>query len=740
MRTIFRTIFMGGLMLLAACKADVPVDSPSDGEEAGTEDQPELTIAVGSDYLESRSQLTSSEGLQHIESMYAYVFAPDAGSDETCVYVQKLEWVPASEANVQNPFRTRLKFDTRSYSGKELTVMVVAVDNNEDTYNFPNGEATDHDDLESLKDLTLNQAKLKLAQGKSGDDMCHTEIFAGWQKFEYGDQSISVTLNRCVAGVLCYVTDIPAMSGEKKATTMRLCLRTEKLRTEFSLKPVTKEVTQPDGSQVTVNSFYSYATGSTVDEQTLASCDLSGYETREDGRLLYIPAMDNGEVKTKENSVLLSAYLLPLESAATSSPENSTLVLYLDYADANGGNTESKEYKIVLGRRETERYAYSLEANRIYSIGSKPVSDEVESDRPASLEGTSIELNVMDWGVVDFTTEYPQYSLDTRMVVPYNTENYIFDCINTTFTMRIIPSSNTGAWTLTSETMSTGLVQETNPMNFIYFRKAGTTDSWADHLDCSAEEAKNPMDVEVLINDFVADRSSADYGSVKSEVSANLAKDYRTAELVLTEGSKVITTRLKQYNAIIIETNGNKVGFRRLDYMQDFDLSTGMRIPITEKGSEGEGFKGCNWLGFYGTVSVAAATDKEDGYKNYKKLSGSDDYGGSAFEWVCVTAKEWNGSQDLATGDKDHWYLPARDEMENFFQYINAYTDRFVGGEGYNCTGILESNWYWTSTMTISSSFDNKTANIAVIENSQVKISEGLRRTGQYYYRQARHL
>lgn len=549
MRTIFRTIFMGGLMLLAACKADVPVDSPSDGEEAGTEDQPELTIAVESDYLESRSQLTSSEGLQHIESMYAYVFAPGTGSDETCVYVQKLEWVPTSEANVQNPFRTRLKFDTRSYSGKELTVMVVAVDNNEDTYNFPNEEATGHDGLESLKGLTLAQAKLKLAQGKSGDDMCHTEIFAGWQKFEYGDQSISVTLNRCVAGVLCYVTDIPAMSGEKKVTAMRLCLRNEKLGTEFSLTPVTKEVTQPDNSQVTVNGFASYASAfSTADEKTLASCDLSGYETREDGRLLYIPAMDNGEVKTKENSVLLSAYLLPLKSTASSSSENSTLVLYLDYADASG-NTESKEYKIVLGSTETtERYAYSLEANRIYSIGSKPVSDEVESDRPASLEGTSIELNVMDWGVVDFTTEYPQYSLDTRVVVPYNTDNYIFDCINTTFTMRIIPSSNTEAWTLTSRTISTGLVQETNPMNFIYFRKAGTTDSWADRLECSAEEAKNPMDVEVQVYDFVAER---DYNSISQypTLQEKLENDYRTANILLYEEgvSEAVSNKNSEY-------------------------------------------------------------------------------------------------------------------------------------------------------------------------------------------------
>lgn len=716
MRTIFRTIFMGGLMLLAACKADVPVDSPSDGEEAGTEDQPELTIAVGSDYLESRSQLTSSEGLQHIESMYAYVFAPGAGSDETCVYVQKLEWVPASEANVQNPFRTRLKFDTRSYSGKELTVMVVAVDNNEDTYNFPNGEATGHDDLESLKDLTLDQAKLKLAQGKSGDDMCHTEIFAGWQKFEYGDQSISVTLNRCVAGVLCYVTDIPAVSGEKKATAMRLCLRNETLGTEFSLKPVTKEVTQPDDSQVTVNSFNSYATVSTTNEQTLASCDLSGYETREDGRLLYIPAMDNGEVKTKENSVLLSAYLLPLKTA-TSSPENSTLVLYLDYAD-DSGNAESKEYKIVLGNTETERYAYSLEANRIYSIGSKPVSDEVESDRPASLEGTSIELNVMDWDVVDFTTEYPQYSLDTRMVVPYNTENYIFDCINTTFTMRIIPSSNTGAWTLTSKTISTGLVQETNPMNFIYFRKAGTTDSWANQLNCSAEEAKNPMDVEVLINDFVADR---DYNSISQDLTLQekLENDYRTANIWLYEGGiKKLSLPLKQYNALIITMSDkakSKRAFSRLDYGQTFDWNTGEHLQDAKQ---------LQW-GFWTSTPGYYPNDEDDGYENLKEARGQAGWPRSAIQYC---SKSSLGGITPA----DYWYLPAKNELKALFEFV-------VGAGEVQSMGISTDTYYHTSTGktgVVPYAFSD---HVVFISSGEVK-TDYVKRETWGNCRQARHL
>lgn len=717
MRTIFRTIFMGGLMLLAACKADVPVDSPSDGEEAGTEDQPELTIAVGSDYLESRSQLTSSEGLQHIESMYAYVFAPDAGSAGTCVYVQKLEWVPASEANVQNPFRTRLKFDTRSYSGKELTVMVVAVDNNKDTYNFPDGEKKGHDDLESLKGLTLDQAKLKLAHGKSGDDMCHTEIFAGWQKFKYGDQLISVTLNRCVAGVLCYVTDIPAMSGEKKATAMRLCLRNEKLGTEFSLKPLTKKVTQPDGSQVTVNSFNSYATGSTADEQTLASCDLSGYETREDGRLLYIPAMDNGEVKTKENSVLLSAYLLPLKSSATSSPENSTLVLYLDYADASGNTTESKEYKIVLGSTETERYAYSLEANRIYSIGSKPVSDEVESDRPASLEGTSIELNVMDWNVVGFTTEYPQYSLDTRMVVPYNTENYIFDCINTTFTMRIIPSSNTGAWTLTSKTISTGLVQETNPMNFIYFRKAGLTD-WADHLECSAEEAKNPMDVEVQLYDFVADR---DYNSISQDLTLQekLENDYRTANILLYEGGiEKLSLPLKQYNALIITMSDkakSKRAFSRLDYGQTFDWNTGEHLQDAKQ---------LQW-GFWTSTPGLYPDNNDDGYENFKEARNQAGWLSSAIE---LCSKSSLGSITPA----DYWYLPAKNELKALFDFV-------VEAGEVQSMGISTDTYYHTSTGktgVVPYAFSDY---VVYISSEEVK-TDYVKRTTWGNCRQARHL
>ena len=525
---------------------------------------------------------------------------------------------------------------------------------------------------------------------------------------------ISVTLNRCVAGVLCYVTDIPAMSGEKKATTMRLCLRKEKLGTEFSLKPVTKEVTQPDGSQVTVNSFDSYATVSTADEQTLASCDLSGYETREDGRLLYIPAMDNGEVKTKENSVLLSAYLLPLKSTATSSPENSTLVLYLDYADANGGNTESKEYKIVLGSTETERYAYSLEANRIYSIGSKPVSDEVESDRPASLEGTSIELNVMDWDAVDFATEYPQYSLDTRMVVPYNTENYIFDCINTTFTMRIIPSSNTGAWTLTSKTISTGLVQETNPMNFIYFRKAGTTDSWANQLDCSAEEAKNPMDVEVQLYDFVADR---DYNSISQypTLQEKLENDYRTANILLYEGGiEKLSLPLKQYNALIITMSDkakSKRAFSRLDYGQTFDWNTGEHLQDAKQ---------LQW-GFWTSTPGYYPNDEDDGYKNLEEARDQAGWPSSAIQ---LCSKSSLGGITPA----DYWYLPAKNELKALLEFV-------VEAEGVHSMGISTDTYYHTSTGKTLNFSDH----VVYISSEEVK-TDYVKRTTGGNCRQARHL
>ena len=95
------------------------------------------------------------------------------------------------------------------------------MDNNTDTYNFPYDEETEHtSDL--ILGQPLSEVKLKLAEAAAGTTtsdadkafkMANTEVFSGRTSFKADDQIIKVSLQRCVAGVLCYLTDIPYYVG-----------------------------------------------------------------------------------------------------------------------------------------------------------------------------------------------------------------------------------------------------------------------------------------------------------------------------------------------------------------------------------------------------------------------------------------------------------------------------------------------------------------------------------------------
>ena len=91
-------------------------------------------------------------------------------------------------------------------------------------------------------------------------------------------------------------------------------------------------------------------------------------------------------------------------------------------------------------------YAYSLKANRLYSIGSKPFATDTDADQPASLKGKEVELNVIDW--TDGNKEgqnnvnFPVYSLKSTISADWDIqyENYIFNCMSETRTVYIYPS------------------------------------------------------------------------------------------------------------------------------------------------------------------------------------------------------------------------------------------------------------------------------------------------------------
>lgn len=695
---------------LAACKSDTPLEPETtvgDGEQV-------LEITVDGDfYASSRStaasagyKLASSQAIQHIEHLYAYIFK---GSDESakCVYVTEIPWEQNSQQGSAS-LTYRLKEANLPQYGKiDMQVLVVAVDNNTDTYNFPYDEVANHADntnQESNNPIIgqrLSGVKLKLAEAAAGATtsdadkafkMANTEVFSGLASFKADDQIIKVSLQRCVAGVLCYLTDIPYYVGtgteeNNKISSIELQLGNSlNLNTEYdSFYDGTKFGSEASSNNViaSVNILeYIYGKGTTNGTLDVQEEDIV---LDESNQRLYVPAMDNGVVKTKENTILFGAYLLPIENTATDDKTtNATLKLVLK------ANNEVQQTAFIVkntvtsisgadGTTNESEYAYSLKANRLYSIGSKPFASDTDADQPASLKGKEIELNVLEWSNGNINNgndvNFPVYSLKSTISADWETqyENYIFNCMNTKRTVYI----NLSKEDLNKDIKIQAVGSDGSLVDWIDFSLLDTQSPNTGSIDISPS-TNSRIDVNICLHDYALRNSIIDntYLTVEEKIN-KLQTDFRTATLQLYVGNELKYTSskpIKQYNAI---TCGD-VAFARLDYgdeMGDKGISLGTAVIIQW------GFYeiGC-WKFF---DHVYEDRNESDGEYNSDRAAeiGFNGYNESA---LCKTRYSTVGFSGK------YWFLPSSGELQ---QFIKKCKDA-----GYPDIINLSSNKYWTST------------------------------------------
>lgn len=719
-------------LLMVACKSDDPLQS-----EGGTGNgEPVLEISVDGDfYMDTRSEtgaassgykLVSSEAVQHIESMYAYIFE---GNDEdaTCVFVTKLPWETASQPQGAATLNYSLKeVGLDKYGAEDMQVLVIAVDNRSDTYDFPYPDIEGHDS-QSMKGKSLNDVKLQLAEKATGTDggaetvaekayrMANTEVFSGYKAFKASDQVIRVEMMRCVAGVLCYLTDIPYyVNGQDNQDVIQsielrlggeLNLNTSyysfyKNYTEGAKTFVYAEDPLTDGNVIaSVNiSEYIYGIGvrdGVLDEQA----GTSGGET-----LLYVPEQNNGVVKTLENTILFGAYLLPIQATQAYSEQDATLQLVLR-------NVEGEELTYYVKNMTSGSHAYSLDPNCIYSIGSKPSSTDTESDRPASLKGKELNLEVVEWGGADNDDDvlFPPYALNSYISASWdeNYENYIFDSMNSIQTIYIKlseedannPSFN--VWASDKETIGEG--EQRTLVDWVDFRfyddvKKEPIGEWisssiqmADNI-ASQLQGKNQIALQVRLHDYVVYNNIM--GSTilsQDEKIKALKEDYRTAYLQLTasDGTTVISSvPVKQFNAITVKFTYDKetytTAFSRVDLGDTMGddgvaLGNGSQIPWGLDGVYA-------WI-LFGSKQNHRLDGNVNGEEDYKKAFDSakgNNYDGFEDSAIAKAYKEvvMNGVSGK------YWYLPAREELYAFVTQVNA--NSLSGSMN------LQNAYYWT--------------------------------------------
>lgn len=764
---------------LAACKSDTPLEPETtvgDGEQV-------LEITVDGDfYASSRStaasagyKLVSSQAIQHIEHLYAYIFE---GSDENakCVYVTEIPWEQNSQQGSAS-LTYRLKEANLPHYGKsDMKVLVVAVDNNTDTYYFPyEGVANHADDTNNQEGNTiigqpLSGVKMKLAEAAAGTTtsdedkafkMANTEVFSGLASFKADDQIIKVSLQRCVAGVLCYLTDIPYYVGtgtddNNKISSIELQLGNSlKLNTEYaSFYDGTKFGSEASSNNViaSVNILeYIYGKGTTSGTLDVQPEDAS--LTEKNTQRLYVPAMDNGVVKTKENTILFGAYLLPIENTATNDNTKATLKLVLK------ANNEVQQTAFIVKNTVTSvpgepdasgspttitepAYAYSLKANRLYSIGSKPFATDTDADQPASLKGKEIELNVLEWSNGNNDVNFPVYSLKSTISADWETqyENYIFNCMSETRTVYIYPSEEDAQSLNFKVQVAYSPEFENNPWVKFRFINEETGkpfdgyDDWYTTIGTNKIptelEGKTRMALEVRLNDYVKENDILGNSSITDKKDA-LLKDFRTANLELVNSSNATvlsSVPIQQFNAITVKFDYDKksytVGFSRVDL---WDTMADNGVAKGEGRYDTWGFPGIviPW-NIYGTTydsNVDGEVNSNDANKEHHK----EFYETSALYYARVK------SIDDELGDERYWYLPAREELGAFFNNVVKEIGSYNVNNLIEVVNVHHDAFYWTS----SSDGGNNGLNSYVMKDTDSKPS-GMRRKQSAYCRQAR--
>lgn len=748
---------------LSACKSDTPLEPETtvgDGEQV-------LEITVDGDfYASSRStaesvgyKLVSSQAIQHIEHLYAYIFE---GSDASakCVYVTEIPWEQNSQQGSASLTYRLKEANLPKYGKSNMQVLVVAVDNNTDTYYFPyDGVANHADDTNNQEGnnaiigKSLNAVKLKLAEAAAGTTtldankafkMANTEVFSGLASFKADDQIIKVSLQRCVAGVLCYLTDIPYYVGtgtedNNKISSIELQLGNSlNLNTEYAsfydganFGSVSSDNSESSDNKViaSVNiSEYIYGKGTTNGTLYVQESDQS--LTDKNTQRLYVPAMDNGVVKTKENTILFGAYLLPIENAPTDDKTKATLKLVLK------ANNEVQQTAFIVkntvgadGTTNESEYAYSLKANRLYSIGSKPFATDTDADQPASLKGKEILLTVNTWETPEGgNVNFPVYSLKSTISADWETqyENYIFNCMSETRTVYIYPSEEDAQSLNFKVQVAYSPELENNPWVKFRFINEETGepfdgDDWYTIIDNIPQELKGKarMALEVRLNDYVKENYILGNSSIKDKKDA-LLKDFRTANLQLVNSSNaevLSSVPIQQFNAITVKFDYDKksytTGFSRLDFgdqMGDNGVALGGGATLQW------GFYGTYRYNFWGTLYFDDNVNGEADCKQTIEIE---------YEGYKETAMYKVYKKVVLDGLDKYWYLPAREEFKSFVQmsYNNTVND---------VLNIRNNSKYWT-TSTVGVDLNEKSYTISTPSGNEY----GENRNELYYCRQA---
>lgn len=353
LKQIHHILCLMALTALAACST-MADDAEGDSGKAGG-----LTLRFTAGQP-TRTTLAASDDVQHVTYVQVYVFDGTDASAQ-CMASENVRWaqIAGGTASQEYTLQSRLVVGTR------YTILAVGLDS---PLNPEDSTVNSADNAYSLPDAitigsTLGQAVATLADGKTRQDIAHTELFAGYAEATVGstNKKVDVELRRRVAGVLAYFTNIPP-----GVTQIDVVLNSDQM------KDVPLKAAADPGQD--------FGTTELKDSKTLMSIPVNDEILKSE--TVYDDRDQKTPVGTKRvGTVLQGAFMLPLPKDDTTADNTLTVVLR---KQDNTFTTRQVVMRTTAADGTTaEQKHFSILANQIYRLGDRSAT----ADNPIDLGG-----------------------------------------------------------------------------------------------------------------------------------------------------------------------------------------------------------------------------------------------------------------------------------------------------------------------------------------------------------------
>ena len=769
------TILSGLLvaLLFARCADDDNLSGGIDGlPERG------IVIRLSTGELDTRTQLTSTGDYHHVEEVWAVLYKLE-GTDANDLNNYKLKGTPTKLGSMEdgqfvawNPYGAKgekpvhpgenasdkdmeqyeedLKKFNDTYGGEygngkiqgrefvlpesgameagTYRVLCIGFDKeSKKVYDLMSGETLNNTIFATGKTLAEAKAKMTI-ETKAYEEQTGTyqmygydgtgELFAGWTEFEFEPDNINIAeveLKRRVAGILCYVTDIPAMIENTKVKGIRLCLNT-KANDEIGLCRLDKPWEDFGAGGGGDASSY----GGT----TLAYRDLSDWKT--DGEIL-----TNDEGK----NLTMGVYLIPINVVNDTELGSNFNTLSVQLFGGENYQFNKETGKVTGGepiktfnvlneqghstdRGETAE-RYNILPNYIYHIGDK----DDDTDEPMSLLGQKITVKPKVWTGETIPVEFPSVPIKVSMDLineyddVYDADRYVFDCIgiddvegygsvanppsgydsyplyypNTQrLYLKVSPSVLHSHWEITiSRCDKDGKIIPTpdGEDGMLYISKSS---GYEQEYKASTTEDNEGAKIPLLLTDYAISKPDE-----KRYAKITLSSDGNTEEMIV-----------QQYSAIIVNYDDRVLGFSHYDWGTVRDTRTGEVETDGEtamwnyeyRANQGVGITAIDIFGYEagstwynGAKNIAYAKNQlGDGAFLYNHFYyGTSEDGCAMYKAAKHRISVSGNSKDLYSEGNPSWFLPAYYEMNQFMIDYKNQKDTYH---------IRNNGRYWTSS------------------------------------------